>query len=75
MSRVDRSEHRPVLDHVEASENGEHREPHDHDRAEDGSDHCRAGALDAEQGDQDDDRDRDDIRLQIGFDNLKSFDR
>ena len=74
MSRVDRGEHAWVLEHVIPAEHGEHGEPDDHDRAEDGADYRRAGSLDAEESDEDDHCDRDDIRRQIGFDDLESFD-
>ena len=67
VDRIDGRQDGRVLDHLPDAENAQHQEPDQHHRSEQAADIGGAAGLQHEQGDEDDQRQRQDIRRQGGL--------
>ena len=75
VARIERGEHGRVLHDLGEAEQPEGREPDQHHRAEQRPDAGRAAALDEEEAEQHEGRDRDDVGLERGRGGFEAFDR
>ena len=75
VDRIEGSEHAKVLHDVSDARDGDGDEPDERDRAEECGDLGGAAGLHREQAEQDHHRQRDDVRLESGSNDLEAFDR
>ena len=73
VQRIERQQHMRIGDEVVDAQRSERAEPEQHDRAKEGADRRRAAFLHEEQAEEDQQRDRNDIAVQLRRDDFQAL--